>query len=229
MNTSVSRITRVVDMLDEAYAGPCSIARDPRPSRKVVSTLQVSRFMARQVHDGIPGNAAVGSDPRAGNPRSLPIWRAQVKSSGPSAPDRALSALIPGEQRGCVGLPRRDSGKHPLAASGALRHRPADVDLRAGLAAVDRERQRNQAIGPTRGTKDLQDEPDGPMSAHPSCVRWATHSSTATGQCSQRLSRTTVRECRFADRRRVARMGLSRPRACMSCLRCRLPGPADVP
>ena len=63
MNTSVSRLTRVVDMLDEAYAGPCEIARDPRPSRKVVSTLQVSRFMARQVHDGIPGNAAVGSTP----------------------------------------------------------------------------------------------------------------------------------------------------------------------
>jgi hypothetical protein len=63
MNTSVSRLTRVVDMLDEAYAGPCSIARDPRPSRKVVSTLQVSRFMARQVHNGIPGNAAVGSTP----------------------------------------------------------------------------------------------------------------------------------------------------------------------
>src|ERR1022692_658341 len=78
MNTSVSRLSRVVDMLDEAYAGPCSIARDPRPSRKVVSTLQVSRFMARQVHDGIPGNAAVGSTPeratpgvyRSGGPRS---------------------------------------------------------------------------------------------------------------------------------------------------------------
>jgi len=57
-----------VDMLDEAYAGPCSIARDPRPSRKVVSTLQVSRFMARQVHDGIPGNAAVGSTPERATP-----------------------------------------------------------------------------------------------------------------------------------------------------------------
>jgi predicted nucleic acid-binding Zn ribbon protein len=63
MNTSVSRLRRVVDMLDEAYAGPCAIARDPRPSRKVVSTLQVSRFMARQVQHGIPGNAAVGSTP----------------------------------------------------------------------------------------------------------------------------------------------------------------------
>jgi hypothetical protein len=68
MNTSVSRLTRVVDMLDEAYAGPCSIARDPRPSRKVVSTLQVSRFMARQVHNGIPGNAAVGSTPERATP-----------------------------------------------------------------------------------------------------------------------------------------------------------------
>ena len=68
MNTSVSRLSRVVDMLDEAYAGPCSIARDPRPSRKVVSTLQVSRFMARQVHDGIPGNAAVGSTPERATP-----------------------------------------------------------------------------------------------------------------------------------------------------------------
>jgi hypothetical protein len=68
MNTSVSRLSRVVDMLDEAYAGPCAIARDPRPSRKVVSTLQVSRFMARQVHDGIPGNAAVGSTPNGQPP-----------------------------------------------------------------------------------------------------------------------------------------------------------------
>src|ERR1700680_5042284 len=83
MNTSVSRPSRVVDMLDEAYAGPCSIARDPRPSRKVVSTLQVSRFMARQVQHGIPGNAAVGSNPRTGNPQSLPISRAQVKSADP--------------------------------------------------------------------------------------------------------------------------------------------------
>lgn len=39
--------------------------------------------MARQVHDGIPGNAAVGGNPRAGNPQSLPIWRAEVKSSEP--------------------------------------------------------------------------------------------------------------------------------------------------
>jgi hypothetical protein len=83
MNTSISRSNRVSDMFDEAYASSVLIARDPRPSRKVVSTLQVSRFMARQVHDGIPGNAAVGSNPRAGNPQSLPIWRVEVKSSGP--------------------------------------------------------------------------------------------------------------------------------------------------
>jgi hypothetical protein len=63
MNTSISRSSRVSDMFDEAYASSVLIARDPRPSRKVVSTLQVSRFMARQVHDGIPGNAAVGSTP----------------------------------------------------------------------------------------------------------------------------------------------------------------------
>jgi hypothetical protein len=28
----------------------------------------VSRFMARQVHDGIPGNAAVGSTPERATP-----------------------------------------------------------------------------------------------------------------------------------------------------------------
>jgi hypothetical protein len=61
------------------------IARFPRPSRKVVSTLQVSRFMARQIHDGIPGNAAVGSNPRAGNPQSLPIRRLKGKLGGPLA------------------------------------------------------------------------------------------------------------------------------------------------
>jgi hypothetical protein len=63
MNTSISRSNRVSDMFDEAYASSALAARDPRPSRKVVSTLQVSRFMARQVHTGIPGNAAVGSTP----------------------------------------------------------------------------------------------------------------------------------------------------------------------
>ena len=79
MNTSVSRHSRVVDMLDEAYAGPCAIARDPRPSRKVVSTLQVSRFMARQVHNGIPGNAAVGSTPERATPEVY--WSRGLRSS----------------------------------------------------------------------------------------------------------------------------------------------------
>jgi hypothetical protein len=68
MNTSISRSNRVSDMFDEAYASSVLIARDPRPSRKVVSTLQVSRFMARQVHNGIPGNAAVGSIPERATP-----------------------------------------------------------------------------------------------------------------------------------------------------------------
>ena len=83
MNTSVSRLCRVVDMLDEAYAGPCSIARDPRPSRKVVSTLQVSRFMARQVHDGIPGNAAVGSTPERATPG---VYRSEGPRSSRGGP-----------------------------------------------------------------------------------------------------------------------------------------------
>jgi hypothetical protein len=50
-------------MLDEAYAGPCAFARDPRPSRKVVSTLQVSRFMARQVHNGSLATRPSGAPP----------------------------------------------------------------------------------------------------------------------------------------------------------------------
>src|SRR5580704_9776659 len=68
MNTSVSRQSRVVDMLDEAYAGPCSIARDPRPSRKVVSTLQVSRFMARQVPNWNPWQRGRREQPPSGQP-----------------------------------------------------------------------------------------------------------------------------------------------------------------
>ena len=97
MNTSVSRITRVVDMLDEAYAGPCSIARDPRPSRKVVSTLQVSRFMARQVHNGIPGNAAVGSTP-SGQPPEFTYLEGsgQVGSPRPGAMIHDKIAACPG-------------------------------------------------------------------------------------------------------------------------------------
>jgi hypothetical protein len=111
MNTSVSRQSRVVDMLDEAYAGPCSIARDPRPSRKVVSTLQVSRFMARQVHNGIPGNAAVGSTPeratngvyRSRGPRSSRAGYRRPSTSAPAArvgdqfwPIEEVVSVLPG-------------------------------------------------------------------------------------------------------------------------------------
>jgi hypothetical protein len=107
MNTSVSRLTRVVDMLDEAYAGPCSIARDPRPSRKVVSTLQVSRFMARQVHDGIPGNAAVGSTPeratpgvyRSGGLRSSRAGRRQCLRLNPEVDEPHVGLSGPWESR----------------------------------------------------------------------------------------------------------------------------------
>ena len=199
-------------MLDEAYAGPCAIARDPRPSRKVVSTLQVSRFMARQVHDGIPGNAAVGSTPERATPgvyrsRGLRSSRAltwvresdRAKSlresvhtardcrlvgnvcgcrcnrQGPAIPTRSASlprfklskspsltamgwasAPVPREQSGPMRLPRRDVGEHPLAAPGAFRYRPAILDL-PGRAPVDRERQRDQAVGSARRTKDLHD------------------------------------------------------------------------
>lgn len=59
-----------------------------------------------------------------------------------------------------MGLPCSDSGKHSLAASRAFRHRPAELDLRSGLAPEDRERQRDQAVSSARRTKDLQ---DGPM------------------------------------------------------------------
>lgn len=128
--------------------------------------------------------------PRAGNPRSLPIWRAQVKSSEPPDLDGELSALVPGEKSG-VGLPCRDSGKHPLAASRAFRHRPVVVDLRAGLAAVDREGQRNQAVGPTRGTKDLQNDRMVPC---PPTFHVSVREPFADRDrpCSQRLSHTTV-------------------------------------
>ena len=98
MNTSVSRITRVVDMLDEAYAGPCSIARDPRPSRKVVSTLQVSRFMARQVHDGSLATRPSGAPP-SGQP---------TKFTGREAP-------------GQVGLAECDLGQFEPGGRGAPR------------------------------------------------------------------------------------------------------------
>src|SRR5579862_1740947 len=87
-------------MLDEAYAGPCSIARDPRPSRKVVSTLQVSRFMARQVHDGIPGNAAVGSTPNGQPPEfthlegSGQVEPGSLTQLGPVSPRWGLESPI---------------------------------------------------------------------------------------------------------------------------------------
>jgi hypothetical protein len=167
--------------------------------------------------------------PRAGNPRSLPIWRAQVKSSEPLDLDRALSALVPGEQRGCVGLACCDSGKHPLSASGAFRHRPTVVDLRAGLAAVDRERQWNQAVGPARGTKDHQNEGmvPRPRTFHVSVRKPFADPERPVFSAPSRAR--PFAKCRFADRRRVARMGRSRPCAGMSCLRCRLPGPAVVP
>ena len=104
MNTSVSRITRVVDMLDEAYAGPCAIARDPRPSRKVVSTLQVSRFMARQVHDGIPGNAAVGSTP-SGQPPEFTYLEGSGQVGSPR-PGATIHDKIPA----CPGWSSADGG-----------------------------------------------------------------------------------------------------------------------
>ena len=57
------------------------IARDPGPSRKVVSTLQVSRFMARQVHDGNPWQRGRREHSRTGNPRSLLVQVPLVKLS----------------------------------------------------------------------------------------------------------------------------------------------------
>ncbi len=53
--------------------------------------------MARQVQHGIPGNAAVGSNPRTGNPQSLPISRAQVKSSRPLVVPQLESARQAGQ------------------------------------------------------------------------------------------------------------------------------------
>ena len=94
--------------------------------------------------------------PRAGNPRSLPIWRVQVKSNPAQRVDRPGSALVPAGQVHRVRLPGRDPSKDPLTAAGALRHRSTDLDLWAGLSSVHRKGQRDQPVSPTRRAKDHQ-------------------------------------------------------------------------
>jgi hypothetical protein len=165
--------------------------------------------------------------PRAGNPRSLPIWRVQVKSSRPRCSMRPSSALAPTGEVDRVGLPGGDPGKHPLTAAGALRHGSAVMDLWAGLSSVHRKGQRNQPVNPTRRAKDLQSQASVPRTPtfHVSVAKpFADPSRHHAVEPAQPASK-----CRLADRRHAACMALSPPCACVSQLPCRLPGPGGSP
>jgi hypothetical protein len=148
MNTSISRSSRVSDMLDEAYAGPCEIARDPRPSRKVVSTLQVSRFMARHVHIGCLATRPSGASPSGQPPEFTDLEaRGQVEPLySPAGEGRSERVRL-----GRGGLPDHDMRVDPLSASCAFGQRTAQDHLRPRLAPVDRKGQGDEPISSALG------------------------------------------------------------------------------
>jgi hypothetical protein len=152
--------------------------------------------------------------PRAGNPRSLPIWRAEVKSN--SAQDPHLGgegrAEGPSDLAGGVSgalvnrLVGDDPGKDSLAATRALGHRSTHDHLVAHGPLVHGEGQGDQTVRAARRTKD-QDAGMVPLPT-PDCVT-RCDAGRQVRRYPARLP--AIAQRRLADRRESDLMARSRP------------------
>lgn len=153
--------------------------------------------------------------PRAGNPRSLPIWRAEVKSN--SAQDPHLGAAgragRPSDLAGGVSgalvhrLVGDDPGKDPLAAARALGHRSSHDHLVAHGPPVHGEGQGDQTVRAARRTKDQ----DAGMVPLPTTGLCDPGRRGPAGPLMSRPRLPAIAERRLADRRESGLMARSRP------------------